>query len=200
MTWRRSTTRRWVPAAVALALVAAGCGIPTERTPQIIPRSEVPFRLLQPTTSTTTASPPAFVGVSEQIYLVAPSQTLIPVTRDVPIPAGLEDVLRALLDGPTTAESAAGIQTFLSTGHDLLGVTQSGGVATVDFSVNPIQVVGPDQTLGIAQVVYTLTQQPGVTGVAFEIAGQPIEVPVATGAQAAGPVNRADYGPQAPTL
>ncbi len=47
-----------------------------------------------------------------------------------------------------------------------------GGVATVDFHTDPIQVVGPDQTLAIAQVVYTVTQQPGVTGVSFDIAGE----------------------------
>ena len=50
-------------------------------------------------------------------------------------------------------------------------------MATVDFTTDPIQVVGPDQTLAIAQVVYTVTQQPGVTGVTFEIAGKAIEVP-----------------------
>ena len=42
--------------------------------------------------------------------------------------------------------------------------TVAGGIATVDFTANPVQVVGTDQTLAIAQVVYTATQQPGVTG------------------------------------
>ncbi len=74
----------------------------------------------------------------------------------------------------------------------------AGGVATVNFTSDPILVVGPDQTLAIAQVVYTVTQQPGVTGVTFEIAGKAIEVPTAAGAQVPGPVARADYAPQAP--
>jgi spore germination protein GerM len=59
-------------------------------------------------------------------------------------------------------------------------------------------VVGPDQTLAIAQVVYTATQQRGVTGVVFQIAGQPIGVPTASGSQVTGPVNRNSYLPQAP--
>ena len=70
--------------------------------------------------------------------------------------------------------------------------------AAVSFTTNPIQVVGPDQTLAIAQVVYTVTQQPGVTGVTFAIGGKAIEVPTAAGAQVPGPVGRADYLPQAP--
>ena len=53
-------------------------------------------------------------------------------------------------------------------------------------------------TLAIAQIVYTVTQQPGVTGVTFTIAGKAVEVPTAAGAQVPGPVSRADYLPQAP--
>ena len=66
----------------------------------------------------------------------------------------------------------------------------SNGIATVDFTANPIQVVGTSQTLAIAQVVFTATQQPGVTGVLFQIGGQPIEVPTASGATVPGPVDR----------
>ena len=77
-------------------------------------------------------------------------------------------------------------------------MSEAAGVATVHFSTDPVQVVGPDQTLAIAQVVYTVTQQPGVTGVTFEIAGKPVEVPTAAGAQVPGPVGRADYLPQSP--
>ena len=59
-------------------------------------------------------------------------------------------------------------------------------------------MVGPNQTLAIAQVVFTATQQPGVTGVVFQIAGQPIGVPTASGARSPGPVDRTSYQPQAP--
>ena len=77
--------------------------------------------------------------------------------------------------------------------------TVADGIATVDFfSANPVQVVGPDQTLAIAQVVFTATEQPGVTGVIFKIDNRPIEVPTASGAQVPGPVSRSSYQPQAP--
>jgi spore germination protein GerM len=47
-------------------------------------------------------------------------------------------------------------------------------------------------------VVFTVTQQAGVTGVLFQIAGKPTDVPTASGAQVPGPVDRSSYQPQAP--
>ena len=138
------------------------------------------------------------VGVAEVIFLVAPSGHLVPATREVAVPASLTQVVDALLAGPTATESAAGIQSFLSRTGVQVTLAASGGVATVHFTTDPIQVVGPDQTLAIAKVVYTVTQQPGVTGVDFAIAGKAIEVPTAAGAQVPGPVNRADYTSLAP--
>ena len=199
---RSTGVARWVRVGLALAAVAvaaAACGIPTASAPTPIAKSDVPYRLLDPPTTTTTTpgSNPA-VGVPEQIFLVAPTGHLVAATREVAVPATPTQVLGALLAGPTATESAAGIQSFLTRTGVQASVTQSGAVATVHFNVNPIQVVGPDQTLAIAQVVYTVTQQPGTTGVTFEIGGKPVEVPTAAGAQVPGPVGRADYLPQAP--
>jgi spore germination protein GerM len=184
---------------VGLALGLAACGIPTAAAPTPIAKSDVPYHLLNPPTTTTTlaGSSPA-VGVPEQIYLVAPNGHLVAATREVAVPASLTQIVGALLAGPTATESATGIQSFLNRTGVQVALAGSTGVATVDFTTNPIQVVGPDQTLAIAQVVYTLTQQPGVTGVMFEIGGKSIEVPTAAGAQVPGPVTRADFLPQAP--
>jgi spore germination protein GerM len=191
-----------VPAAavVCVALGAGACGIPTANSPTAIAKSAVPYHLLNPPTTTTTApgTPPA-VGVAEQIYLVSPDGHLVAAAREVAVPASSSQVLGALLAGPTTTESASGIQSFLTDNGVRATVTETGGVATVHFSTSPIQVVGPDQTLAIAQVVYTVTQQPGITGVTFEIGGKPIEVPTATAAaQVPGAVGRANYLPQGP--
>jgi len=193
-------TRVLAGTVVALAALALGaCGIPTGTSPSPIAKADVPYHLLNPPTTTTTApgGPPA-VGVPEIIFLVAPSGHLVPATREVAVPASLTQVVGALLAGPTATESAAGVQSFLSRTGVQVTLAPAGGVATVSFTTDPIQVVGPDQTLAIAQVVYTVTQQPGVTGVTFAIAGKAIEVPTAAGAQVPGPVGRADYLPQAP--
>jgi len=187
-------------AALSVVLVAgtvAACGI---QTPTAIAKVAVPFHLLDPVTPT--SAPPVLhpdVAVPETIYLVAPTQHVIAVTRDVQIPATLSEILGALLEGPTAAESAFGLQSFLTGNTAQVKATVSGGVATVDFySADPVQVVGPDQTLAIAQVVFTATGQPGVTGVVFQIDDKPIDVPTGRGVQVPGPVDRASYQPQAP--
>jgi len=186
-------------AMVTVSLGVASCGIPTASSPTPIAKSDVPYHLLNPpTTTTTNPNTPPEVGVPEQIFLVAPDGHLVAATREVAVPATLTQVLEALLAGPTSTESAAGVQSFLNGSGVDVTTTQAGPVATVHFSANPVQVVGPDQTLAIAQVVYTVTQQAGLTGVTFEIGGKPVEVPTAAGAQVPGPVGRADYLPQAP--
>lgn len=193
-------TRAVAGMVTALAVLTLGaCGIPTASSPSPIAKSDVPYHLLNPptTTSTVPGAPPS-VGVAELIYLVAPNGHLVAATREVAVPASLSQVVGALLAGPTAMESASGVQSFLTSTGVQVTVPAAGGVAVVSFTINPIQVVGPDQTLAIAQVAYTVTQQPGVTGVTFAIAGKAIEVPTAAGAQVPGPIGRADYLPQAP--
>ncbi len=184
---------------VASALMAAACGIPTSGAPISIAKSDVPPHLINPVTPTTVNSPiPAGAAVPEPIYLVGPSQHVIAVSRDVQFPASLGEIMETLLAGPTAVESKFGLQSFLTGSKTDVSVTVVAGIATVDFTTNPVQVVGPDQTLAIAQVVYTATQQSGVTGVLFQIAGKPIGVPTSSGVQVPGPVDRSSYLPQAP--
>jgi spore germination protein GerM len=186
-------------AVVVAALGLAACGIPTSVSPTPIAKADVPFHLLNPSTPTTVASTvPPTASVTETIFLVAPSQTVFPVLRQVQSPATLSEVLGALLEGPTSVESRFGLQSFLTGAKTTVKATVVAGIATVDFTSDPVQVVGNDQTLAIAQVVYTATQQPGVVGVLFQSAGQPIEVPTASGSQVPGPVDRSSYLPQAP--
>ncbi len=196
---RRTRIATLAAVSCALALAASGCGIPTDRPPTAIAKADVPFNLGQAVTSTTvkpTTSPG--VAVPETIFLVAPSQHLFAVTRDVAVPATLTQVLTALLDGPTSVESAFGLQSFLSGTRTTVKATVTAGIATVDFSVNPVTVVGPDQTLAIAQVVFTATEQANVKGVLFQIDNQPIAVPTSSGAQVPGPVDQSSYQAQAP--
>jgi spore germination protein GerM len=126
---------------------------------------------------------------------------VVAAARNVRIPANLTQILGALLEGPTQAETSNGLQSFLNGTKVTVTAAVSGGVATVDFSSNPFQVVGAYQTLAYAQVVYTATQTPGLVtvGVLFEIAGQPIGVPTTPlGPLVSGPVNRASFAAEAP--
>ena len=191
------TARRLTVVLVALGVLLAGCGIPANGSPHAVPRADVPFKLLDPSPPSSTTNVPPAVAVSETIFLVGPDQHVVPVTRDVALPASLTTILGALLDGPTQAESAAGLQSFLSASSSQVSVSVSAGVATVDFRANPFQLV-LDQTLAVAQVVYTATAQAGVSSVLIEIKGQPVEVPTAAGVQVGRPVTRLDYLAQAP--
>ncbi len=184
-----------------LAIVAVSCGIPTQDAPSTISRQAIPYNLLSPSSPTTTsATVPPVASVSEPIYLVAPTQHLSPVFRNVAPPANLTQVLGALLEGPTSAESSIGLESFLTGKASDVAASVLNGIATVNFTNNPVQVVGPSQILAIAQVVFTTMAQPGITGVLFEIAGTNVEVPTAGGAQVPGPVNDNTYAPQAPLV
>ncbi|HEX3980538.1 MAG TPA: hypothetical protein VHW93_04910, partial [Acidimicrobiales bacterium] len=101
--WRRSGA---VGVVTVLAVLVAACGIPASSGPTVIAKADVPFDLLSPAgPSTVTPTLPPAVTVSELIYLVAPTNTLVPVSRNIPIPATLTEILDALLEGPTSAES-----------------------------------------------------------------------------------------------
>ncbi len=185
-----------VAGVVLVSVLIAGCGIPTSATPKAIAKSALPEHLLHPTTSSTT--PSSAPSVDETIFLVA-GQNVTPVLREVPLPANLSQIITAVLYGPTAAESASGLQSFVVSQSNRVSATTTNGIATVDFSTNPFQVVGQSQILGVAQVVFTATEQPGVLGVLFQIAGQPIDVQTSPGENLVpGPVTRADYAPQAP--
>ena len=192
-------------AVLAIVMATAACGIPTTGGPTAIAKGDVPSNLLNPASPTTaTSAVPPEAEVPELIFLAASTGTVAPVSRYITVPttlnATLTEVLGALLLGPTPTESASGLQSFLSGAKTQVTAKVAGGIATVDFTSNPIQVVGASETLAIAQVVFTATQQPGVTGVVFEIAGQLLDVPTASGAAVPGPVDRTSYLPQAPVF
>ncbi|MGD0379342.1 MAG: GerMN domain-containing protein [Acidimicrobiales bacterium] len=179
--------RRAVTALVACGVLAglAGCGVPVDREPAALSRHGIPFNLLAPTQSTTTPpTTPSPIEVPVQIFLLGPTGHLVSVSRDVSVsPPDLATVLRALLAGPTDTESAAGLQSALTTQTTVLGANIAGGTATVNLGGTFGQLVGPPQIQAVAQVVFTASALPGVTGVTFELSGQPVEVPVASGAQ-----------------
>ena len=133
----------------------------------------------------------------EPIYLVAQNQHLFAVSRDVRVPANLTQILGALLEGPTSAEAELGLQSFL-TPKTTVTATVTGGIATVDFSTNPVQVVGhrPDPGHRPGRV----HRHPVPRG---QGRGVPDRRPAHPGARGQrhpglGPVSRSTYLPQAP--
>lgn len=183
--------------ALGLAVSTGGCGVPVSGVPTVLSKNAVPFDLLAPSPPTSAAAAPTPSTVSVEIFLINSSGQLVPTTRDLAYPAALGAILGALVDGPTNTESAAGLQSAVPAQTQVLSATTAGHVATVDLSGTFAELVGQSQIDAVAQIVYTVTVLPGLTAVDFELDGQPVDVPTATGAEV--PVaNQSDFSSMAP--
>jgi spore germination protein GerM len=130
------------------------------------------------------------------------SAGLVPVLRVVPKSAGVAAAaMRALLAGPMAAESGDSISTGIPAGTQLLGVTIKNNVATVDLSTEFDSGGGSaSMHYRLAQVTYTLTQFTTVKSVVFQIDGQTVTVFGSEGIELDGPVGRADFTDQLPSI
>lgn len=174
--------RRFIVVSVALLMTA--CGVPTDAAPEVISVD------LGDPGGIEEATGARLAAVS--IYLVRDDR-LVHVTRDLPSPARLSDVLESLVSGETGPEDRAGLRSSIPVGTELLGVTQDVTVATVDLTSDFAAVGGRQELLAVAQVVLTATGIEGVDAVRFELDGTQTAVPTSSGALADGPVTAADY-------
>ncbi len=116
-----------------------------------------------------------------------------------------EDVERAaieeLLTGPTDDESQNLMGTAIPAETSVNGVEIEDGIATVDLSGEFDDGGGSaGMFLRLAQIVFTLTQFPTVTGVHFELDGDPVETFSSEGIVLDGPQDRADFEEQSPQI
>jgi hypothetical protein len=106
-------------------------------------------------------------------------ETLESVKRAVPRVPGIgAEAVKALLNGPTTAETRSGLQTAVPRDTRFLGlVIDADGIAKVDLS-RSFEAGGGSlsMTLRLAQVTCTLNQFPTVKGVRFALAGELVSV------------------------
>lgn len=168
----------------AAALVLAACGIAVDESPEVISVD------LGDPGGIAEATGPELEAVS--IYLVR-NDRLVHLTRDLPSPASLDDVLRSLVSGETEPEDRAGLRSSIPVGTLLLGIRLEGSVAHVNLSSDFAAVGGQQETLAVAQVVMTATRVVGVEAVVFELDGVRTDVPVSSGALATVPVTQDDY-------
>ena len=101
--------------------------------------------------------------------------------------------------GPTQGEILRGLNTAIPPGTRVLSAELHDGVATVNLSASFGQTSGVAQVQAVSQVVFTVTAAATTdTGVAFEVDGRPIEVPIGSGQQVPGPVYLYAYVPAPP--
>lgn len=122
---------------------------------------------------------------------------LVPVLREVPKTQAVgAAAMQALLQGPNEDELGArpAMYSVIPEGTRFLGLRIDAGIATVNLSREFASGGGSTSVLGrLAQVVYTLTQFPTVSGVRFELDGEPVTVFSGEGVTLDTPVHRADY-------
>ncbi|HEX3192840.1 MAG TPA: GerMN domain-containing protein, partial [Streptosporangiaceae bacterium] len=171
-----------------ICLLAAGCGAPASgalgpaptataqpASPAVSPGSATASTAPSPSGQQPTTTPAQ--GPAREIGLQAwfsRNGKLFVTTRTVPATPGIgQAALDRMLAGPSAAEYAAGLRSQIPGGTTVRGVRISAGIATVDLSSSFESAASPSaMPLRIAQVVYTLTQFPTVTGVRFAINGQ----------------------------
>ena len=190
---RRLTTALAASVALALVVAVASCGVSAEPKANRIENKDVPFGLLDDAKTTTTA---VAAGRTTGVYLLTKSR-LVAVDRTVPTDASLADLLQQVVAGPTEVEQSLGITTAVPAGT-LASVDVKRGTAKVDLRAAFGDIRSREQLLALAQVVYTLTGQPGIGGVNFSVEGKSIKVPLADGTLSDDPLSRDDFKGLAP--
>jgi hypothetical protein len=186
---------------VILALLASACGSePSGLSAGGPGEGSTPAALPEPSDAPS-ASPQSGPTTSLEVWLTK-GETLYLVHRSVPETAAVgRAALEALLQGPTTEEAALEISSALPDDVELRDLSISDGVATVDLSGSYERGGGSlALRMRLAQVVFTLTQFPTVTGVSFRIDGEPITTFSGEGIDVSSPQRRKDYDDLLPPI
>ena len=190
-------TRRGPILLALLGLLAlAACGVPADSSPRAIPAEDVPFDLLEPgeTVPATTTIP---VAATATVFLLS-GERLVGVDRSSPAAPTPEWALRALLAGPTPEEAARGLRTAIGTNLALATSGDDGDLVEIELGASFTAAGGAEQILAIAQVVYTMTAFPQVSGVTFTVDGKVVEVPRGDGTLTGTPLGRDAFPAVAP--
>ncbi|MEW2383562.1 GerMN domain-containing protein [Micromonospora sp. NPDC047707] len=174
-------------AAVLLALLLAGCGVPTDDGPRAVEVPPGPF----PTPGTATSTVPA--GQVDEVLCFLRDDRLVPVVRRIDTPPTLDGQLQHLLAGPNQAERDNGLTTALPGGVTVAGVRLAGDRAEVEVPEAGDEIGRSDEILAFGQIVCTLTARAEVDSVSFLRDGQPLGVPRADGSLSLAPLTAADY-------
>jgi spore germination protein GerM len=196
--------RRTGPAALATALVSlvlvvgSSCGVRSDDGPRTLAADQVPYGLLENAPATTTSTPTRSVPKDRAVvYFVGDSDHLVPVFRDVNRPPTVAKVLTAVLFGVQEDEAAGGLRSAIDPTASVQARALDPATYVVDLSPEFAQGSTSEQLLRIAQLVFTATDIPGVTGVLFTLNGTPIQAPTPAGSTS-DPVGKDAYQQFAP--
>ena len=217
MTSHRSTPRQslvlWM-LAIAAVLSGASCGVPRDSKDRPLAPNEIAYTPQpEPTTTTTTTTPPVttvnptrtsttvtpttvtpttvFIAFPLDVYWIDGS-TIRPIRRS-DVEATLDSAIEALRAGPLFTDTADGLRSAIPSSDMIDSATVQSGTATINLAPSFLTLPGTEQTLAIAQIVYTVTNLPGTGLVEFRLDDRPLSVPTAAGQPSRGALSRDDF-------
>ena len=168
-----------LPVALTGLVVLAGCGVPRDDAPRVVPAGQVDPRLLAQSSPTGTPSPTG--SSAYDVAFVTPDDTLLLRRRPVSPGPALQQVaqlLDALATGPDDAEHDRGLSTALPSDARLRLTALANGNAVVAIEGGTKDADPRRLPLSVAQVVLTLTSHPDVDTVSITRDGRLVEAPV----------------------
>jgi germination protein M len=187
---------RFVAAALALCVVVAACADNGDSTSPSSNRKET-----HPSHTTSGSDNESASVVDYEVWFVSDELLHASGRTGDATPRVGAAAMKSLLSGPSEDEQAAGLISAIPPGTQLLGLEIENRVATVDLS--PRYEMGGGSSsmrMRLAQVVYTLTQFPTVSGVLFNINGRAVTTFSSEGIVLDGPLARADFEDLSPPI
>ena len=176
--------------AMVLPVLLGACGVSVDESAQIVGSDEVPYDLLDSTTTSLVSADSQ--GVETSVCLVL-NGAVLSVGRDRTGEPPLDTLLQLVLAGPTAGEVQLGLRSALSNADMVTRTTTLESMVRVELGQDFADLPGDQQLLAVAQITCTLTTQPGIDAVSFRLSGKDIEVPVGDGSIVSRPVTRTDY-------
>ncbi|MCX7788252.1 MAG: GerMN domain-containing protein [Spirochaetes bacterium] len=145
------------------------------------------------------ATPPTHTRNSK-LYFVRISESgkpeLFPVERKISYrSAPLSETLKELLKGPLPTEKEGGISSLIPSGTEIKSVNIRDGIAYIDlsesFRFNPFGSEGYHTQ--VRQIVFTVTEFPGIQGVQFLVEGKKLDYLSPEGVYIGKPLSRESF-------
>jgi hypothetical protein len=185
--------RRSIAVVLTLAAVSSCGGLRAEDNDHPLDAAEVPYDLLAAPTTTTTEPPPPTTTTlpwRTNLWYVA-GERVVPAPRQLREQPDVAQVLRLLLNGPSDDQPL--VRSALDTGDATVAGQPVGGTLTIELRPDFGARSPSEQVLALAQLLFTVTEVPGVGRVVFRIGDADLAVPLPNGQLAQGSVSRDDY-------
>lgn len=174
--------RRVAALCVAGLMLGASCSVPTDESAQIIEQERLDEALRRVTTTTSSTTLPPVVTRDFAYYLLDDPEDRPRQVRQVvaPVPVGaslLEIILPMAEEG---FRDSIGAEDFINQvrAYAIEDLTVDDGIATVFLAADPDSLPRRTTLQDVAaQLVWTLTGEPGVDAILININGNPQELP-----------------------